>query len=142
MTFQYRLLSLSARLGLLRLISKAAAKPIEACGQFSEKEMNIYRHMFISNSFTKNMIAEVKCCRNNAQKIKDLGYPKSTPYLSFISDGKEIGISNWRELLTEFVSQNPYGKYVTLNCGHYIHHYQPETIALETEKFISSIYNN
>ena len=140
-TLIYQILSFSARLGLLRFISKAAAKPIKACGQFSEKEMSIYRHMFINNSFTANMIDEVKCCRNNAKKIKSLGYPKSTPYLSFISDGKEIGISNWRELLIESVSYMQYGKYVALNCGHYIHHYHAETIAFETEKFISDINN-
>lgn len=141
-TFIYQLLSLSARIGLLRLMSKAAAKPIKSCGQFSEKEMFIYKHMFINNSFTANMIDEVKCCRNNAQKIKDLGCPNSIPYLSFISDGKEIGISNWRELLMDFVSHMQYGNYVALDCGHYIHHHQPETIAFETEKFIFSINNN
>lgn len=141
-TMLYRLLLLCKHIGLLRLIAKVAEKQIEACGQFSEREISIYRHMFINNSFTENMIDEVKCCRNNVKKIRDLGYPKSIPYLSFISDGKEIGISNWRELLMEFVSHMQYGKYVTLDCGHYIHHHQPKTIALESEKFISSICNS
>ncbi len=141
-TALYRLLSLSARIGLLRLISKAAEKPIKACGQFSGEEISVYRHIFLHHSFTTNMINEVKCCRDNAQKTKKLGYPKTIPYLSFISDGKEIGISNWRKLSIEFVSQMQHGTYVTLDCGHYIHHYQPEIIALETEKFVANIYNS
>lgn len=139
MTFLCRILSISARIGLLRLTTKAAEKSIKACGQFTENEIDIYRHMFINNSFTKNMVDEVKCCRNNAQKVKGLGYPKSTPYLSFISDGKEIGVSNWRELLIEFAAHMQNGKYILLDCGHYIHHYQPQSIAQETEKFISGI---
>ena len=85
------------------------------------------------------MLDEVKLCRENAKRTADLGYPKSTPYLAFISDGKKIGISNWRELLIDFVKQMKYGKYVALDCGHYIHYYEPQKIALETEKFIFSI---
>ncbi len=140
MTLLYRILSFGTRIGLLRLITKVAEKSIKASGQFSEKEISIYRHMFIHNSFTKNMVEEVKYCRNNAQKVKDLGYPNATPYLSFISDGKEIGVSNWRELLIEFVSHMQYGKYVALDCGHYIHYYQPQIMALEIEKFISDLH--
>lgn len=138
-TLIYQLLSLIRRMGLLRPLSKALAKPIEACGQFSQNEMRIYKHMFINNSFTKAMINEVKCCRNNAQKVKHLGYPKSTPYLSFISDGKEIGLPNWRKLLIDFISNMQYGKYITLACGHYLHHYEPKAIALEIVKFVSSL---
>ncbi|MDD3417286.1 MAG: alpha/beta hydrolase [Lachnospiraceae bacterium] len=139
MTLLYRALSIGAHIGLPRLMAGSAEKTIRDCGQFSEKEISIYRHMFIHNSFTKNMVEEVKCCRNNAQKVKNLGYPYKTPYLSFVSNGKEIGISNWRELLMGFVSNMQYGKYVTLNCGHYIHYYHPQTIIHEIEEFIFDI---
>lgn len=137
-TFLYRVLSVGKHLGLLRLIAKSAEKPIRACGQFSEKEISIYKDMFIHNSFTKNMLGEVRHCRENAKKVAALGYPKSTPYLSFISDGKETGISNWCEILMDFTKEMQYGKYVALDCGHYMHYYQPQRIALETEKFILS----
>lgn len=139
MTFLYRILSIGSRLGLLRLTTKVAEKSIRACGQFSEKEISIYKYMFIRNSFTKNMLDEVKFCRKNAKEVANLGYPKSTPYLSFISDGKEIGVSNWRELLIYFISHLQNGKYIALDCGHYIHYYQPQNIALEIEKFVFSI---
>ncbi len=138
-TILYQLLSIIARLGLLRLVTKAAAKPIEACGQFSENDMSVYKQMFINNSFTANMIEEVRCAYKNAQKIKGLGYPKSKPYLSFIANGKETGGSNWRQLLIEYVSKMQNGRYVPLDCGHYVHHYQPQTIAHEIEKFISTL---
>lgn len=139
MTLLYHILSIATRLGLLRLITKTAEKSIRDCGQFSEKEISIYKYMFIHNSFTKNMLDEVKQCRKNAKEVANLNYPKSIPYLSFISDGKEIGVSNWRELLMDFIKQIQHGKYVSLDCGHYIHYYQSPQIALETEKFISSI---
>lgn len=135
----FHILSLCKRLGLLGLITKNAEKTIRSCGQFSEKEISIYKYMFIHNSFTKNMLDEAKQSRKNAKKVADLGYPNSTPYLSFISDGKEIGISNWRELLIDFTKQMQYGKYVALDCGHYLHYYEPTKIAVETEKFISAI---
>lgn len=137
--FLYRLLSVGKHLGLLQLIAKSAEKSIRACGQFSEEEISIYKYMFIHNSFTKNMLEEVKHCCENAKKVADLGCPKSTPYLSFISDGKETGISNWCETLINFIKQMQYGKYVTLDCGHYIHYYEPTKIALEIEKFIFSM---
>lgn len=139
LTLLYRLLSVGTHLGLLRLVAGMAEKTIKQCDKFSEEDIGIYRHMFIHNSFTSNMIEEMKCCRKNAQKIKNLGYPKSTPYLSFISDGKEVGVPNWRGLLMDFTTQMEYGKYVTLDCDHYLHYYQPEVIALEVEKFIYDI---
>lgn len=85
------------------------------------------------------MLDEVKHCRDNAKKVMELGCPKSTPYLSFISDGKKIGVSNWRELLIDFSNQIEHGTYVVLDCGHYIHYYEPKKIAAETEKFILTI---
>ncbi len=139
MIFLYYALFIGARLGLLRFTTKTAEKSIRANGQFSEKEISIYKHMFVHNSFTKNMLDEVKLCRKNAKKVDDLGPTTSIPYLAFISDGKEVGCLNWRELIINFVSKMPDGKYIALDCGHYMHYYQPQTIALEMEKFISSI---
>lgn len=139
MIFLYYALFIAARLGLLRFTTKNAEKSIRANGQFSEKEISIYKQMFIRNSFTKNMLDEAKLCRKNAKKVADLGQPTSTPYLAFISDGKEVGCINWRELIIDFVIKMLHGKYVTLDCGHYMHYYQSQRIALDTEKFISSL---
>lgn len=139
MILLYHAFFIGARLGLLRFATKAAEKSIRANGQFSEKEISIYKYMFIHNSFTKNMLDEVKLCRKNAREVADLKQPKSTPYLAFISDGKEVGCLNWRELIIDFVTKMPHGKYITIDCGHYMHYYQPQRIALETDKFISSL---
>lgn len=139
LTCLYRMLSITTRLGILRIVAKTAEKSIRACGQFSEKEVSIYKHMFIHNSFTRNMLEEVKLCRENAKKVDALGYPTTIPFLSFISDGKEIGVSNWREIQIDFIAKLPNGKYTILDCGHYIHYYESQRIALEIEKFIFSL---
>lgn len=139
LTLLYRTLSIGTHLGLPRLMAGTAEKTIRQCGKFSEEEIEAYRYMFIHNSFTTNMIEELKYSRKNAEKVKELGYPKGMPYLSFISDGKEVGMPNWRELLMDFTTQLQHGKYVTLDCGHYLHYYQPEVIVHEVETFISDI---
>lgn len=139
MTTLYHLLLVIKSLGLLRFATTGSEKTIRACGQFSEQEIEIYKYMFIHNSFTRNMLDEVKLCRENAKDVANLGYPKSIPYLSFISDGKEVGVSNWREYLMNFISEMDNGKYILLDCGHYIYHYESQMIALETKKFIFNL---
>lgn len=53
-TFLYSVLSVGKHLGLLRLIAKSAEKSIRACGQFSEKEISIYKYMFIHSVMKSN----------------------------------------------------------------------------------------
>lgn len=83
MTCVYRIFSISTQLGLLRFVTKTAEKSIRACGEFSEREISIYKYMFIHNSFTKNMLNIVKCCRKNAIKVHALGYPTTIPFLFY-----------------------------------------------------------
>jgi pimeloyl-ACP methyl ester carboxylesterase len=56
----------------------------------------------------------------------------------FISDGNEISISNWQEILTNYVAQLEQGQFLLLDVGHYVHAWEPELIAEEIDDFINS----
>ena len=63
------------------------------------------------------------------------------PMYFFISNGNEINISNWREILTDYISQLERGQYLFLDVGHYVHAWEPELIAEEIDDFIKCQLN-
>jgi pimeloyl-ACP methyl ester carboxylesterase len=127
-----------ARTGMIRLVppivnSSAAIKS----GHLSEEDMATYQSLFYRGTLTSNMIEEVKQIQGNAEKVKESGIPEVSMYF-FISDGNEIGISNWREILTDYIDQLEDGQFLFLDVGHYVHAWEPEIIAEKIDGFINS----
>jgi len=97
-------------------------------------------------------IAANKCVQNEGLSIDDackeidsMPVP-GIPTLQFVSNGKGVGIANWAEIhkdYAESVSGAMGGmadsSVVELNCGHYVHWYEPERIAEEIKDFIRQI---
>ena len=47
-----------------------------------------------------------------------------------------MNLSNWRDLLTDYVGQLERGQYLFLDVGHYVHAWEPKLIAEEIDGFI------
>ncbi|MGM1046478.1 MAG: alpha/beta fold hydrolase [Bacillota bacterium] len=137
--FTMGITSFAARIGITRffpsIVNSSAA--IEE-NHLSEQEKNIYRAIFYEKTQTSNMNEEVKMIVNNAQKVSEGGIP-NVPMYFFISNGKEVPLDDWENLLIEYVGAAQDGKYMILDSGHYIHDYEPEIIVEESVKFIESI---
>ncbi|SMF92070.1 Pimeloyl-ACP methyl ester carboxylesterase [Paenibacillus uliginis N3/975] len=137
--FTMGITSFAARIGITRffpsIVNSSAA--IEE-NHLSEQEKNIYRAIFYEKTQTSNMNEEVKMIVNNAQKVSEGGIP-NVPMYFFISNGKEVPLDDWKNLLMEYVGAAQDGKYMILDSGHYIHDYEPEIIVEESVKFIESI---
>lgn len=132
-----------ADIGILRLIpsifeNSAAAKS----GLLSDEDKNAYRSILYRRTMTTDMINEAKMVYENAQKVRESGIPKSTPMYFFISNGKEVGVSNWKEILSSYVSELEYGKYAYLDCGHYVHNIETEYIKNEIINYLNDLDNN
>ena len=133
---------LISRLGLSRLMPDADAEkmfPLLQSDQLSSEDKKQYMAMLYKSAYTMNMLHEIDCLQNNAQKVQKEGIPTETPMYFFISEGSDVDAPGWREILTDYVLKTKSGKYKYLNCGHYLHHYRAELIAKEVSTFIKNL---
>ena len=126
-----------ARTGLIRLVPSIVndSAAIQS-GYLSEVDMVTYRSLLYRRTLTSNMIEEVKQVQKNAEIVGKSGVPVEVPMYFFISDGNEMNLSNWRDLLTDYVGQLERGQYLFLDVGHYVHAWEPKLIAEEIDEFI------
>ncbi|MBE9914533.1 alpha/beta hydrolase [Paenibacillus donghaensis] len=133
------LTSFGARIGFTRFFS-AIVNSSAAIQEniLSEQEKKMYRALFYQKTQTSNMMDEVRMIRDNAKKVEEGGVP-DVPMYFFISDGKEVPLDDWKDLLITYVGAANKGKYMVLDCGHYIHDHEPGMIAEESAKFIEGL---
>lgn len=139
---QLTMMSLISRVGLSRFMPQEDMEknfPLITSNDLSEDDKEQYLAMFYKSAYTKNMLNEVQYLHDNAKKISEDNFPADTPMYFFISDGQEATEADWRGMLTDFVSQAEQGRYIYLNCGHYLHHNNSNFIAKEIRTFIADI---
>ncbi|MBO0603093.1 alpha/beta hydrolase [Sporosarcina sp. E16_3] len=126
-----------ARTGMIRLVPFIvnSSSAIES-GYLTAEDITMYRSLFYRRTLTSNMLEEVKQVQANAEKVDQAEIPFEVPMYFFISDGNEIGIPNWREMLSDYIGQLDRGQFLYLNVGHYVHVWEPELIANEIETFL------
>ena len=136
------LMYLVSRMGISRFMPRSEAAetlPLLKSKELSDEAKEQYLAMFYKSAYTKNMLREIDYLIDNARKVKSNKEPMNTPVYFFISDGKEVPGTDWRELLSNYVLQSAIGKYNFLDCGHYVHHEEPDTIANGMKVFIAHI---
>lgn len=131
-----RLMSLFTAAGITRFIPNIATPPAIQTKYLSENESRIYQGLVHRRMLTANMLAELRVVAKNAQTVQSLGVPNNIPMYFFVSNGKELGVSRWQELLVDYARQSAYGQYLLLDTGHYIHHHEPALMAEAIREFI------
>ena len=132
------LVAFSARTGLLRLFpSLCREAPPVARGYVSPEETDAYCAILFGRTMTRDMLAEISITQTNAKLVASRGFPDVPIYL-FISDGSDVAVPNWRELLIEY-AEAAGGRYRLLDVSHYVHNLATETIADETRAFLREI---
>ena len=118
--------SLAANIGVTRLIPGLAESDAICHGTLSDSEKEIYKAVFYSRTATKTMINEAKSVKENAEKVGSMGVPQ-LPMLLFISNasgGTGFDKETWQQIAIEYISQVDGGKYIELDCPHYVHDYE------------------
>lgn len=131
---------LGARIGLTRFIpsiceNSAAIKS----GDLTDEEKAMYCTLTHQKTLTKNMLDEIKSVKANQATVAQGGVPVEIPMYFFISDGKELGCTQWRKMLTTYCTQLKHGKYMYLECGHYMQDEAADIIAMESKEFIKEL---
>lgn len=139
-SFVQSMAAFAARIGLLRLFpSVANSSAAIQSGHLSSDDEDTYRAVFNRRTLTSNMLEEVRQVKKNATKIEKGTIPTETPICFFISDGEEVGINKWQEMLTNYTNKFSNGNYQYLNSGHYVHAWEPALIAKEMETFLTDL---
>lgn len=136
-----KLSSWAADIGVTRLISNISKSEAIKHGTLSDEEKEIYKAVFYNRTATKTMINECEAVKANAKKVNDMGIPQ-LPMLLFISDGSGgtgFDEETWRKIPIEYISQIDSGKYIELDCPHYVHDYEYKTINENIIEFLSNL---
>ena len=138
-----RVASTAASIGVTRFIPGISDGDAVKYGTLSDEEKEIYKAVFYSRTATITMINEAECVKENAEKVNDMGVPQ-LPMLLFISDGSGgtgFDKETWRKIPMEYISQVTNGKYVELDCPHYVHNYEYNAISENIKAFLLSLSN-
>ncbi len=123
--------SRAASIGVTRFIPGLSDSDAIKYGTLSDKEKEIYKAVFYSRTATITMINETESVKENVKKVELAGVPQ-LPMLLFISNGQGgtgFDEETWREIPIEYISQVKDGKYIELDCPHYVHDYEYKTIS-------------
>lgn len=137
-----RAASLAAGMGITRLIPRLAESDAISHGTLSDHEKEIYKAVFYNRTATTTMINETESVKENAEKVTLMEVPQ-LPMLLFISNGSGgtgFDKETWRRIAIDYISQVNDGKYIELDCPHYVHDYEYETISESIIAFLSHQY--
>ena len=128
----------AASVGITRIIPTLAESDAIKHGTLTDDEKNRYRAIFYSRTATVTMINEAKSVKNNARIVAQNGVPQ-IPMLLFISDGTGgtgFDKETWRRIPEKYISEVKAGKYIELDCPHYVHDYEYGRISEEIKRFL------
>ena len=131
----------AANIGITRLIPNVSESDAVKYGTLSEKEKEIYRAVFYRRTATATMINEAEWVKGNAEKVRNLDVPQ-LPMLLFISNGSGgtgFDKETWRKIPIEYISQVDNGKYLQLNCPHYVQDHEYKAISESMIMFLSKL---
>lgn len=134
-----RFASWAAGTGVTRLIPGIAESDAIQHGTLSDEEKKIYRAVFYSRTATVTMINECAAVKENAKKVESAGVPQ-VPMLLFISDGSGgtgFDKETWRKIPIEYISHVHNGRYIELDCPHYVHDYEYDAISEYIMEFLA-----
>lgn len=127
-----------ASVGITRIIPTLAESDAIKHGTLTDDEKNRYRAIFYSRTATVTMINEAKSVKDNARIVAQNGVPQ-VPMLLFISDGTGgtgFDKETWRRIPEKYISEVKAGKYIELDCPHYVHDYEYGRISEEIKRFL------
>lgn len=137
----FNLAKIGADIGLTRFIpsivnSSSAIKD----GKLTDEEKELYRIIFYRRTATISMLNETKSIKENAKKLEKID-TTDVPMLFFASNGDGTGYSKeeWRKFIIDYIDSKQNGNYKILDCSHYVHNIEYQTIYEESLNFINKI---
>lgn len=124
------LATFAAQIGVTRVIPGLSESDAIKYGALSEDDKALYRAVFYRRTATVTMINETEAVKENAKTVEAGGVP-DVPMLLFISDGSGgTGFDKqvWRDIPEKYLEGAADGRYIELDCPHYVHDHEYEKI--------------
>lgn len=135
------MVAFASRTGLLRLFpSLCRNAPPVTQGYLSTEQTAAYCSILFGRTMTREMLSEISLAQTNAELVASRGVPDVPIYL-FVSDGSDVAVPDWRELLVEY-AETAGGRYRLLDVSHYVHLFATEIIAAETRSFLQDLLSD
>lgn len=130
----------SANIGITRLIPGVSESDAIRYGTLSADEKEIYRAVFYRRTATTTMLNEVESIKENAEIVNNKGIPQ-VPMLFFVSNGIGTGWNKvaWPKYQKDYLADVKNGSIVELDCPHYVHDYEYETISKNIRAFLVNL---
>lgn len=104
--------------------------------ELTEPEIKQQKLLMYRNAVNIDYVLEGKAVYNNAAIVRS-GGALNMPILMFVSNGMEIG-EYWIPCQKRFATEND-AQLIELDCGHYVHNFEPEYIAEKTLEYLSTL---
>ena len=139
--FLDKAMSLVVNSGLFRLASVEDLGWGVGTPYLTAEENQIYKALLYARRGSKTMVHEAEWSKKNMQTISDNGVP-DVPMIFFISKQMaKVQFPNnpdkYLQLYRNYTDNKQ--KYIDMDCGHYVHVYEPDFIADEIKKFIGEL---
>lgn len=129
----------TTRSGLIRLApSVCMASPAVSEGHLTAEETAAFCSLLNRRTLRGDILAEVDAAEANAEQVAAQGLP-AVPLYFFISNGEELQVDNWGEILAAYAEEAEDGRYLVLDVGHYLHNLATDVIAEESRAFINRV---
>lgn len=137
-----KLSQFAATIGITRILPGIAESDAIKYGTLSDTEKEIYRAIFFEKTATTTMLNEVETIKESAGMIQANGTPQ-VPMLLFVSNGSGTGWNEdeWQRYQYSYLENVENGKLINLDCPHYVHDYEYDTISEEIRVFLTEIPN-
>ena len=98
----------------------------------TEEEKRIIRELSVRNNLNYDVVSESRDIMNISETVRGAPLP-AQPCIHFIAqrDPSVTWAEKWRRTHQEYADVSADGKMLQLNCGHYVHDFEPEKIAEE-----------
>ncbi|WP_459966715.1 alpha/beta hydrolase [Paenibacillus sp. JCM 10914] len=106
--------------GLLRLIKKVSGDPYAglAFDDYTKEQMSMLSN---KNGTNATMLNEMKHISSNFRGAQDSTFPRDLPLILFVQ-ASNSDIEGWIPLHEQQAKESVYGKVMTFEGGHYLHH--------------------
>ena len=135
------LIKFAADIGITRFIPSIvnSSAAIEY-GTLTDEEKELYKIIFYRRTETISMLNETKNIKENAKKLESID-TTNVPMLFFASNGDGTGYSKeeWRTFITDYIYGKQNGECIILECSHYVHDIEYQTIYEKSLNFIKRI---
>jgi pimeloyl-ACP methyl ester carboxylesterase len=130
------LAAFTSRTGLLRL-APSLCREAAVVDHLTDTETSAYCSLMYRRTITADVLAEAEVTQANARQVAAEGVP-DVPMVFFISNGEELPVDNWGELLVAY-AEAAGGQVTVLDVGHYVHHEGLDLIVDESRIFLQHL---